>query len=796
LPPIVVRNGEKGQKLSVQVIDENNQPYSLTGKKVVFDDQIGKDIVSDNDTANFQINSDGSFVYTMIQQAFNNSGSAWFRITDTGGNVIDTTQTFDIKVLSGLSESGSQSYVENLNNAIDQANAALQAIYKARDTADSTVQDIIDKQLDNVKDLRDAALKRLDEDVKAQSDTWQTTFTANLADLTTKLQTIETNAQATLTEIKQTSDSVAKLAEDNNANLKKQSDQIVANNQTSLAALQQQGADIVSKIDANDKLSNALKEQVKAFLAAIPSDPTYRGPKGEQGNPGQGISVKGRVETIDQLPKENNQEGDAYFVATVLYMYLSGKWENLGNIQGPQGLPGKTGDPGPKGEKPKFFYSPKNMEVTKIADDHIEVNVTDASLNDAVSNDMLILSEDITVDGKTVHRGDVFNTWYVVDGIAGYFGTTAVNILGPQGKDGVTPDISITASKVTSVDPGMAAVRVIKDATKPKETPNFLVEMDIPKGDPGIVKTATTNTAGVVKPDGKTISVAEDGTITSIAEPGPKFDISNIVDPATVKSIDSIAFNQLNVEKQKIDNNISINYTNESNELQNITLPIGAFILSNQQTKEYKQIKLTQIELDENGQPADFMTVFTDGVGSAFHLGEILASSFMTKAVLHAGNTHYGVVKPDGTTITADDGVISAVGGGEKHDYIQKFTKADTYFKTYGPAVWLDPASNSNVVFKDGNKVTIDISINFGFYNNMSTGSPSSGGDWSPIVTLPSWAIPKTSVEMPVVVYGEQTSSRGDFPRAYAQTSGAVLFQPKRWFNSIEQIVLHGEYTV
>ncbi len=414
LPPIVVRNGEKGQTLSVQVIDENNQPYSLTGKKVVFDDQIGKDIVSDNDTANFQINSDGSFVYTMIQQAFNSSGSAWFRITDTGGNVIDTTQTFDIKVLSGLSESGSQSYVENLNNAIDQANAALQAIYKARDTADSTVQEIIDKQLDNVKDLRDAALKRLDEDVKAQSDTWQATFTANLADLTTKLQTIETNAQATLTEIKQTSDTVAKLAQDNNANLKKQSDQIVANNQTSLAALQQQSAEIVSKIESNDKLSNDLKEQVKAFLAAIPSDPTYRGPRGEKGDPGQGISVKGRVETIDQLPKTNNQEGDAYFVATTLYMYLSGKWENLGNIQGPAGTPGKPGN----------------------------------------------------------------------DGAPGAPGT--------PDKDGVTPDISITASKVISVDPGKAAVRVIKDTTKPKETPNFLVEMDIPKGVPGTTPDLTS----------------------------------------------------------------------------------------------------------------------------------------------------------------------------------------------------------------------------------------------------------------------------------------------------------------
>ncbi|MGY5269176.1 collagen-like protein [Lactiplantibacillus plantarum] len=64
--------------------------------------------------------------------------------------------------------------------------------------------------------------------------------------------------------------------------------------------------------------------------------------KGEKGDPGEGLDIKGQVTSVSELPTTAN-EGDGYLVNEELYVYTSGAWKDCGTIQGPQGIQGKTG---------------------------------------------------------------------------------------------------------------------------------------------------------------------------------------------------------------------------------------------------------------------------------------------------------------------------------------------------------------------------------------------------------------------------------------------------------------------
>lgn len=72
---------------------------------------------------------------------------------------------------------------------------------------------------------------------------------------------------------------------------------------------------------------------------------TLQGPKGD---PGQGLEIKGKVDTTAQLPATAN-EGDGYLVAEELYIWTNGAWKDCGSLQGPQGVQGPKGDTGATG---------------------------------------------------------------------------------------------------------------------------------------------------------------------------------------------------------------------------------------------------------------------------------------------------------------------------------------------------------------------------------------------------------------------------------------------------------------
>jgi hypothetical protein len=80
-------------------------------------------------------------------------------------------------------------------------------------------------------------------------------------------------------------------------------------------------------------------------------------PKGDKGDPGSGIQVKGVVATVNDLPLVDNTEGDLYLVTGDGngYVWNGTGWVNAGPIQGPigpqgpQGIQGEQGIQGPEG---------------------------------------------------------------------------------------------------------------------------------------------------------------------------------------------------------------------------------------------------------------------------------------------------------------------------------------------------------------------------------------------------------------------------------------------------------------
>ena len=107
-----------------------------------------------------------------------------------------------------------------------------------------------------------------------------------------------------------------------------------------------------------------LSENVNVFVPSVDADGTLtwtnkaglanpaavnvKGTKGEKGDPGTGITIKGKYDSLSALqaahPKAD--EGDAYMAGTNLYVWNGSAWIDCGNVQGPKGEKGDTGSKG------------------------------------------------------------------------------------------------------------------------------------------------------------------------------------------------------------------------------------------------------------------------------------------------------------------------------------------------------------------------------------------------------------------------------------------------------------------
>ena len=86
-------------------------------------------------------------------------------------------------------------------------------------------------------------------------------------------------------------------------------------------------------------------EQIVSNATCIQGAKGERGAKGEDGT---SVTIRGHYDTYAELiaAHPTGNDGDAYMVGTDLYVWTGSKWEDVGQIQGPQGA---TGPQGPQG---------------------------------------------------------------------------------------------------------------------------------------------------------------------------------------------------------------------------------------------------------------------------------------------------------------------------------------------------------------------------------------------------------------------------------------------------------------
>lgn len=121
-----------------------------------------------------------------------------------------------------------------------------------------------------------------------------------------------------------------------------------------------------------------ISENVNVFIPAVDTDGTLtwtnkaglanpaavnikgpQGVQGEKGEPGTGITIKGKYDSLSALQSAHPKadEGDAYMAGTNLYVWNGSAWIDCGNVQGPKG---DKGDTGPKGDA--FTYADFTQE--------------------------------------------------------------------------------------------------------------------------------------------------------------------------------------------------------------------------------------------------------------------------------------------------------------------------------------------------------------------------------------------------------------------------------------------------
>ena len=213
-------------------------------------------------------------------------------------------------------------------------------------------------------------------------------------------------------------------------------------------------------------VTNSGTPSAAIFDFAIPQGP--KGDKGDKGDDGTGISVDGTVATYADLPTGlgPDDNGKGYYVEAdgKLYIWNGTSFPANGDgvqIQGPQGPKGDTGDTGPQGPQ-----GPAGQDGAP---------------------------------GATGPQGP-----QGIQGIQGEQGPQGVQgPAGANGQDGFSPVATVTQTST-------GATINITDA-------QGTTTANITNGTDANVPIATTSVAGKVKPDGSTITVTADGTISSAA---------------------------------------------------------------------------------------------------------------------------------------------------------------------------------------------------------------------------------------------------------------------------------------
>lgn len=192
-----IGQGERGQVLPVVVTDVNGAAYDLTNKSIVFSENkdSGKYVVDDgkaSTSGKFTLTDpqNGKFSYTLQDQVYSESGTAWFDIVSSDGTVLDTTVTFKFVVIPNATlHVDSDSYSSTLvaleahyqgviKNTETQTQTLINSLTDKIDQAISNGQRDVANQLTDMRNQLQAIQNR--ENGLIQS--WTNDFNARKAD--------------------------------------------------------------------------------------------------------------------------------------------------------------------------------------------------------------------------------------------------------------------------------------------------------------------------------------------------------------------------------------------------------------------------------------------------------------------------------------------------------------------------------------------------------------------------------------------------------------------------------------
>lgn len=146
-----IGQGERGQVLPVLVTDASGSSYDLTNKKLVFSET--KDsrmyVVDDGqatDAGKFNPTDpkNGKFSYTLQEQVYLESGTAWFDIVSQDGTVLDTTNAFRFVVIPDPTVNVKNG---NYSSTLSALQAHYQAVISKTETNTQQLIDILNDQI-------------------------------------------------------------------------------------------------------------------------------------------------------------------------------------------------------------------------------------------------------------------------------------------------------------------------------------------------------------------------------------------------------------------------------------------------------------------------------------------------------------------------------------------------------------------------------------------------------------------------------------------------------------------------
>lgn len=216
-----IGQGERGQVLPVVVTDANGAAYDLTGKSIVFSENkdSGKYVVDDGKDSNsgkFSVTDakSGKFSYTLQEQVYPESGTAWFDIVSQDGTVLDTTRTFRFKVIPSITLNGND---DNYSSTLQALEAHYQAIIlKAENNTQQLINGMNDKINHAISDSQNNLNNKLAVYIRGKTQQINQN-TAQIQSNKTNIQSIE--AAGKLTYVHVTDQNGDRITDQNNNEL-------------------------------------------------------------------------------------------------------------------------------------------------------------------------------------------------------------------------------------------------------------------------------------------------------------------------------------------------------------------------------------------------------------------------------------------------------------------------------------------------------------------------------------------------------------------------------------------------